>query len=340
MINNDFFNNKGPFTLGQIAEQCDAELLDITKKDVEVSGISAMGNAKSGQICSFYDRKAKAKAAEIKATACITSENLADALSEDVVVLVSKNPKESAWKLSHMFYGIVAPKVEISKNASIHKTAKIGKNCSIADFVVIEENAIIGDNVIIESNSKISRFCEIGDNSIISSNVTIAYTKMGQNCQVSAGTRIGQEGFGYITIAGQHKRVPQLGSVILGNNVEIGSNVCIDRGSLTNTVIGDGTVIDNLVQIAHGVTTGKGCIVVAGAGIAGSSKLEDYVVIGPQVGVIDHVNIGTGAQVVAMSGVMKDLNAGEVVIGIPALPIKEGMKLTAMMHRMVKKQDK
>ena len=160
---------------------------------------------------------------------------------------------------------------------------------------------------------------------------------MGNDCYVYGGARIGLDGFGFMVINGKHQRIPQVGRVIIGNDVEIGANSCIDRGALDDTVIGDGCRIDNLVQVAHNDKLGRGCVIVAQTGIAGSCTFGDYVVCGGQSGFADHLNIGSGAQIGAQSGLMRDVEPGAIVMGYPAVPIKEFMKQVAMVQKLTKK---
>ncbi|MFV0627114.1 MAG: UDP-3-O-(3-hydroxymyristoyl)glucosamine N-acyltransferase [Alphaproteobacteria bacterium] len=334
MVNMTFFKNKGPFTLKEIAEKCELRLPDESKSEMKISAISALDEANETEICSFYDKKSKDKASQTKAGACIVSEELKNFVAAQTVVLVSENPKLSAYKLNLMFYDEVKPETKISERASVHPTAKIGKNCSIGDFAVIGANAEIGDNCIIEPNVTISHSVKIGNNCKIAANSSISYALIGNDCYIYSGARIGQDGFGFLLQQGQHKRIPQLGLVIIGNDVEVGANSCIDRGALDNTIIGDGCRIDNLVQIAHGDKFGRGCVIVAQVGIAGSTTLGDYVVLGGQVGVADHVHIGTGAQVAAQSGVMREIEPGAVMMGTPTVPFKDFMRQVAYIQKM------
>jgi UDP-3-O-[3-hydroxymyristoyl] glucosamine N-acyltransferase len=183
----------------------------------------------------------------------------------------------------------------------------------------------------------IAQGCKIGANCRIGSNASIAYSIIGNNCYIYTGARIGADGFGFQLMAGQHHRIPQLGRVIIGNDVEVGANTCIDRGALDDTIIGDGTRIDNLVQIAHNDKLGRGCVIVSQVGIAGSCTLGDYVVLGGQVGLADHLNIGSGAQVAAQSGAMRDIEAGAVMMGSPCVPFKDYMRQVSFVQKNSKK---
>jgi UDP-3-O-[3-hydroxymyristoyl] glucosamine N-acyltransferase len=229
------------------------------------------------------------------------------------------------------------PQDGISPQASIHSTAQIGKNCFVGPHAVIEENVVIGDDCRIESGAVIAQGCRIGHHCRIGSNAYVSYCNMGNDCYIYAGARIGCDGFGFNLKDGRHVRIPQVGRVLIGNDVEIGANACIDRGALDDTVIGDGTRIDNLVQIAHNDVVGRGCVLVAQVGIAGSCTLGDYVVCGGQVGLADHLTIGSGAQIAAQSGAMRDIEPGAVVMGSPTVPFKDFMRQVAFLQRNSKK---
>lgn len=337
MIDKSFYKNNGPLTLGQVAEMTGSILVDTSKANEAIDDIATMEKAGHNEICFFYDRKAKARAGEIKAKACITTEDLKDFVADGVIVLISSDPKWAFLKLNQALYSEYKPEMSIAATASIDKTASIGRNCFIGENVVIEEDAVIGDNCRIEHNAVIARGCRIGNNCRIGVGAYISYCEMGDDCYVYSGARIGCDGFGFNFKQGRHVRIPQIGRVIIGHDVEIGANACIDRGAMDDTVIGDGCRIDNLVQIAHNDVLGRGCVVVAQVGIAGSCTLGDYVVLGGQVGLADHLNIGSGAQIAAQSGIMRDVEPGAVVMGSPAVPFKDFMRQVSFLQKNSKK---
>ncbi len=337
MVDPIFYNNNGPLTLGEIESVCGVVLQDPGKKSELISNIATMEKAVAGDICFFYDRKSKEKAAQIKATACVTTEELKEFVPANVVVLVGNNPKLAFLKLNQALYSEPRPEANIAPSAKISRSAIIGNNCFIGENVVIDDNAKIGDNCIIEANAVISAGCMIGNNCRIGSGAQISHCFMGNDCYIYSGARIGLDGFGFMMIEGRHQRIPQLGRVIIGNDVEIGANSCVDRGALDDTVIGDGCRIDNLVQIAHNDKLGRGCVVVAQTGIAGSCTFGDYVVCGGQTGFADHLNIGSGAQIGAQSGLMRDVEPGAVVMGYPAVPIKDFMRQVSFIQKSSKK---
>ncbi len=337
MADSRFFENHGPYSLQQICDICGATLKDPSKQEVMIKEIATFTSAKEDEICFFYDKKKKQQAAEIKATACVTTEELSTSLPQGVIVLIAENPKLAFLKLNYAMYSEPRPQAEIKPSAVIAKTARIGENCFIGDHVVLEDNVKIGNNCILEPGCVISRGCEIGDNCRIGVGAHISHCLMGNNCYIYGGARIGWDGFGFMFMEGQHKKIPQLGRVIIGNDVEIGTNSCIDRGAMDDTVIGDGCRIDNLVQVAHNIKLGHGCILVSQTGIAGSCTFGDYVVCGGQSGFADHLNIGSGAQIAAQSGVMRDIEPGMTVMGSPAVPFKDFMRQSAFLIKAGKK---
>lgn len=337
MVDPRFYKNNGPFSLKQIAEICNASLVDETKSDIMINDIASIFKGGEGEISFFFDKKKKDAATNIKTTACVTSKDFVSLIPQDVIVLLSDNPHDSFVKLNYAMYSEILSEAKICETAKIAKTAKIGQNCYIGDYVVIGENVEIGDNCYLEPNCVIADGCKLGNNCRIGSCANIMHSIIGNNVYIYGGARIGWDGFGFQTVQGQHKRIPQLGRVIIGNDVEIGANSCIDRGALDDTIIGDGCRIDNMVQVAHNDVLGQGCILVALTGIAGSCNFGDYVVVGGQAGFADHLNIGSQAQIGAKSGVMRDVEAGTAVMGIPAIGFRDFMKQTATIQKMCKK---
>ena len=337
MVDSRFYKNKGPFALKQIAEICSAELKDPTKADVLIKELAAMETAGEGEICFFFDKKKKEAATEIKATACVTTEAFVDLIPAGVAVLVAKDPHASFVALNYAMYEEILPKPQICASAVVAESAKIGKNCYIGAGAVVGENVEIGDNCRLEPNCVIYDGCKLGNNCRVGANANIMHALIGNNVYIYGGARIGWDGFGFQTEMGVHKRIPQLGRVIIGNDVEIGANTCVDRGALGDTIIGDGCRVDNLVQIAHNDKMGRGCILVAQVGVAGSCTFGDYVVCGGQVGFADHITVGSQAQVGAQSGVMRDIEAGTVVMGTPAIGFRDFMKQTACIQKLWKK---
>ena len=337
MADTSFYENKGPFTLARVAEITGSEMADAAKSEDKIFDIATMEKAGENDICFFYDKKAKEKALSIKAKACVTTKDFAAFIPEGVALLFNDNPKMAFLKLNEAMYAEYKPQIGISPKASVHPSAKIGRNCFIGDCAVVDENAEIGDECRIEAGAYIGRACKIGDRCRIGANASVAYCIMGNDCYIYTGARIGADGFGFEMVGGQHHRIPQIGRVIIGNDVEIGANSCVDRGALDDTVIGDGCRVDNLVQIAHNDKFGQGCVLVAQVGVAGSCHFGDYVVCGGQTGFADHLNVGSGAQIAAQSGVMRDVEPKAVLLGTPAVPFKDFMRQVAFLQKNSKK---
>ena len=314
-----FHNKAGSFRLDAIAELSDCHL-NSDFNHVEISDVSSLSEASKGHLTFLDNIKYKNQLGSTKATACIVHPDLADAAPADLITLISKNPYKSYAIAASMFYPYPnVSETKIANSAVVSQTAVIGKGC------IIEANSYIGDNV------------KIGDNCHIGSNASITHSIIGSKVRIHSGARIGQDGFGFAISPEGFLPVPQLGRVIIQDGVNIGANTCIDRGSGPDTIIGEGTYIDNLVQIGHNVNIGKGCILVAQVGISGSTVIKDYCVFGGQSGVAGHLKIGAQVQVAAQSGVTKDLKTGEKVIGFPARPIREFWREMAKLKKLLSK---
>ena len=221
MVDPRFYKNNGPFSLKQIAEICNASLVDETKSDIMINDIASIFKGGEGEISFFFDKKKKDAATNIKTTACVTSKDFVSLIPQDVIVLLSDNPHDSFVKLNYAMYSEILSEAKICETAKIAKTAKIGQNCYIGDYVVIGENVEIGDNCYLEPNCVIADGCKLGNDCRIGSCANIMHSIIGNNVYIYGGARIGWDGFGFQTVQGQHKRIPQLGRVIIGNDVEI-----------------------------------------------------------------------------------------------------------------------
>jgi len=337
MADNIFYNCFKAKTIKEVANIAHAEIVTKGRDSELIESVQSIESAGNNDICFFYDKKNKDLAQKIKAKACITTKELVSLVPQGVILLISENPKLSFIDLVSAFCEEFHPKAKIEADAVVASTATIGKNCYIGHHTVIEDNVVIGDNCVIEANAVIAHGCKIGNNCRIGNNASVAYCLMGNDCYIYTGARIGQDGFGFSVINGKHKRIPQIGRVIIGNDVEVGANSCIDRGALDDTIVSDGTRIDNLVQIAHNDKIGNCCILVSQTGIAGSCTLGDYVVCGGQAGIADHIKIGSGTQIAAQSGVMRDIEAGAIVMGTPTVPLKDFMRQVAFLQKNSKK---
>lgn len=225
----------------------------------------------------------------------------------------------------------IDPTAKVAASARIAKGVAVGAGVVIDERVEIGENSVIGSGCKIGENSKVGRNCRLDSNVVVYHNCTI-----GNNVVIQANSTIGSTGFGYSFINGAHRLIPHNGGVSIEDFVEIGANCCVDRAKFGNTIIGAGTKIDNLVQIAHNVVIGKGCLIVSLVGISGSCKLGDGVVLGGQVGLVDNIEIGDGVMVGAQSGVSHNIAAGQQVFGSPAIDAKEAFRIFGLMKRLPK----
>jgi UDP-3-O-[3-hydroxymyristoyl] glucosamine N-acyltransferase len=222
----------------------------------------------------------------------------------------------------------------VSTGAVVHATARLEHGVIVDPGAVIGPRAEIGSGTVIGAQVVIGPDVKIGRDCSVAPHVTIQHALIGNRVILHPGVRIGQDGFGYAMGARGHLKVPQIGRVIIQDDVEVGSNTCIDRGAIRDTMIGEGTKIDNLVQIAHNVVIGRHCVIVSQVGISGSATLDDGVVLGGQVGVVGHVRIGAGAQIAASSNVASDIPAGARWGGTPAKPMRDWMREMAVVNRL------
>jgi UDP-3-O-[3-hydroxymyristoyl] glucosamine N-acyltransferase len=253
--------------------------------------------------------------------------------------LIAREPYKAFARAAQAFYPDAPPRPGRAPSAIIDPTAAVPEDCEIGAHVVVEAGVRLGARCRVGPNTVIAAAVELGDDCQIGANVTLSHCLIGARVVLHPGVRIGQAGFGFAPDPNGPVKIPQLGRVIIGDDVDIGANTTIDRGSGHDTVIGPGTMIDNLVQIGHNVVTGRGCILAGQVGISGSTKLGDFVMAGGQAGFAGHLTIGSFARVAAKSGLMRDVAAGETVGGNPALPIRLFMKQVAILQRLARKKD-
>jgi UDP-3-O-[3-hydroxymyristoyl] glucosamine N-acyltransferase len=323
MADRRFFDYVGPLSLADIAERTGAELRNCSDPALMINEIAALDSAVSGEIGFIQNRRYLAALAETGASACFISEDLAARAPGHIALLVTGRPRRSFARISRAFHPDIVGRPEIHSSAIIAASARVGADCLIEAGAVIGENAVIDQGCWIGANAVIGKAVSLGAGTQIGANASLSHCEIGARCVIYPGARIGQPGFGFEMDASGSIKMPQLGRVIIADDVEVGANTTIDRGAGPDTTIGSGTMIDNLVQIGHNVEIGKGCIIVAQVGIAGSSKLGDYVVLAGQVGVGGHLTIGNGVQVAAQSGVTKTILDGQRMGGSPTVPIRD-----------------
>jgi len=319
------------FTLKDIATVVDGKL--IGDSNIIIEGVSEIQNGEKGTISFLGNQFYKKYIESTLASAIIVSD--VDYLNNKDGIVV-KNPQLAIAKVLYMFFPDNYLSGGIHPNAVIDSSAKIGKNVTIESGVVIGANAVIDSNAFIGANSYIGNDTIINMNSKIYQNVVIYHDiEIGKNSIIHSSAVIGSDGFGFVTDKNNHLKIPQTGKVIIGDQVEIGSNTVIDRATIGKTIIGNMTKIDNLVHIGHNVEIGSGCLITAQVGIAGSAKIGDGCIFGGQAGVVPHITLGPNSVIAAKSGVTKSLAGNQMYGGYPARPIREQHKRDALYNEIV-----
>jgi UDP-3-O-[3-hydroxymyristoyl] glucosamine N-acyltransferase len=340
MADPKFFTKAGPFTLAQLAKISGAVISDSVNADAVYNDVAPLDAAESHHV-SFLDNTRYAEAFRASgAGACIIRQEYADAAPAGMALLVTPDPYRAYAKIATAFYPLPVASGDISSSARIDETAEIGEGAEIAVGAVISAHAKIGARCRIGENAVIGPGVILGDDSSVGACASLAYCEVGVRVLIYPGVRIGQDGFGFAPGAEGHLKVPQLGRVIIGDDVEIGANSTIDRGSGPDTIIGSGARIDNLVQIGHNVQIGRGCILVSQVGVSGSTEVGDFAVLAGQVGVAGHLKIGAGAKIAAQGGAIQDVPPGVEVGGTPTVPVRQWLRTAAYMNKLMKKKGK
>lgn len=333
---NSFFKNLGPFALKDICTILNMPLPEGADEASLIQQAKPLSLASEEDISFLFNKKYLSDLETTKAGFCLVEEAYAKHVPAGTVALITSQPyRDWALVLKH-FYQDATRAEGISPFAKIHPSARLGDNISIGAFSTIGAYAIIGHNTVIDDHVVIQKNVEIGDNCHIESHTTLSHCHIGHHVHIKPGSRIGQSGFGFHMDEKGPIDVLQLGIVCIGDGTEIGANVCIDRGSMHNTVIGKGVRIDNLVQIAHNVEVGDYSVLVAQVGVAGSTKLGQYVIAAGQVGIAGHLDIGDGVKIAAQSGLMRSVEAGQTVGGSPAMPVRDWHRQTIILNQLVR----
>ncbi len=299
--------------------------------DIEITSVCSIEEAEEGSITFLTNRNLIEKLRGSRASAVIVSEYLEDLPIPQIVV---KDPRYAFAQILRHLYVRPHPPKGVMEGAYVSPTASLGRDITLYPNVYVSDGVRIGDRSVLYPGVYIGEGSTIGEDCLIYPNVTIREgVRIGSRVTVHSGTVIGSDGFGYVMHEGRHEKIPQVGGVVIEDDVEIGACVTIDRATTGNTVIGEGTKIDNLVQIGHNVKIGKHCIIVAQVGIAGSTELGNYVTLAGQVGISDHLKIGDGCIVGAKSGVMRNLTRG-AYSGIPATEHRKWLKTQAIIERL------
>ncbi|MCQ8185550.1 UDP-3-O-(3-hydroxymyristoyl)glucosamine N-acyltransferase [Parvularcula maris] len=318
-----FFRRNGVLSIAEAAEIGGAE---IVRGSGSVETVAELSTGGDGALV-FAE---KLKGAPAPAVALIVPEGQAS-VCEDFpgAVLEARSPKLAFSKIAAAMFTSFA-----EEGLEGEGPGERGEACRIHQSAVIDPSAVLGANVVIGPGSFVGPGVVIGDGTSLAAQVSITHATLGKNCRIHAGAKIGEAGFGYTAGETGPQRVPQLGAVRIGDEVDIGALTTVDRGMLSDTVIGDLTKIDNLCQVAHNCRIGRGVLIASQTGISGSCTIGDYVMMGGQVGMADHLHIGDGAVIAAKAGLMRDVEPGGKVGGTPAKPMRQWMKETAALGRL------
>ena len=337
MADSRFFHKVDGLTLEDIArvgEVTIPEGIDTSRVFADVASITEAGE---NDISWAFIPAMREPLSQTKAGAVIVPEKFLEFVPVGVIPLVSADPHRSYGLVASAFYPHQV-EAEISPRANVHETAVIGEGSCVAAGAYIGKNVVLGKRCDIRPNAVIEDGVQMGDDCVVGANATVSHCVAGNKVYIYPGAHVGQDGFGFAMSAKGPVKVPQLGRVVIGDDVEIGSSTTVDRGAMGDTVIGSGSRIDNLVQVAHNVKLGRCCVMVSQVGIAGSCEFGDFVVAGGQVGFAGHLKIGTGAQIAAQSGLMNDVPAGSVLMGSPAVPRVEFMRQQIAVRNLTKKK--
>jgi UDP-3-O-[3-hydroxymyristoyl] glucosamine N-acyltransferase len=305
-----------------------------------IAGLGDLSSAGSDEAAFCADKRHAAALRACRAGLCLVPAALRADVPAGVVALVVPDAARAFARLAAWFYPeAMAPvsdfgTVGVSPGAHVHPTARLEPEVTIDPGAVVGPGAAIGGRTLIRANAIVGPGVQIGRDCVVGAGAVVTHACLGDRVVLHAGVKIGQDGFGYLPGKAGHAKVPQLGRVLIQNDVEVGAGSTIDRGALRDTVIGEGTKLDNLVQIAHNVVIGRHCIIVAQVGIAGSTTLGDFVVIGGAAGIAGHLSIGDGAQVAAAAAVMHDVPAGARWAGYPAQDARAAFKEIAAVRRL------
>jgi UDP-3-O-[3-hydroxymyristoyl] glucosamine N-acyltransferase len=339
-----FFDRAGPFSLRAIGEAADARVPADADTGIEITDVRPLDAAGEGHVSFLDNPKYLPLFAHTGASACLVAAKFASQAPNGTVCLVSPEPYRSFAKVLALFYPDAGtPKVAreqgVDRPSPIHPSARLEQGVVVEPGAVIGREAEIGRGTTIAAGTVIGYRVHIGRDCFIGPNATVTHAVIGNRVIIHAGASIGQDGFGFAMGKAGHLKVPQIGRVIIQDDVEIGANTTVDRGALRDTIIGEGTKIDNLVQIGHNVVIGRHCIIVAQTGISGSSELGDFVALGGQVGVVGHVKIGAGAQIAASSNVRGNVPPGVRWGGTPAKPARLWFRELTVLRRLAERKD-
>ncbi|ODN71150.1 UDP-3-O-(3-hydroxymyristoyl)glucosamine N-acyltransferase [Methylobrevis pamukkalensis] len=337
-----FFRPARTFTVAEIAALVKGRVAAGDPEAV-ITGVAPLSEAGEGQLTFLDNPRYLADFRATRATACICGTKYAAQAPEGVAMIVAASPYRASAMVVQALFPDATRLTGAFGNSGIHPAAVVHPDARLEDGVCVEPGAVIGpraeigSGTVICANAVIGHDVRIGRDGYVGAGATVMFALVGNRVIIHPGVRIGQDGFGFAMGPSGHMKVPQIGRVAIQDDVEIGANTTIDRGANRDTIIGEGTKIDNGVQIGHNVVVGRHCVIVSQSGISGSSTLGDFVALGGQAGISGHLRIGTGAQVAGNSGVASDIPAGEKWGGSPAMPLRQWMKGVRTLRKLAAK---
>lgn len=332
-----FFDRAGPFSLAEIARVTGAELAPNAEGARMLDDVQPLADATSGHVSFLDNRKYAEQLRVTKAGACLVHPGAAALVPPATAALLTKAPYRGFALALHHFYPTASWSMAAADSrVPVHPSAEIEEDVVIEPGAVVGPEARIGRGSRIAAGAVVGYRVAIGRGCYIGAQASVVHALVGDRVILHPGVRIGQDGFGFAMGREGHLKVPQIGRVIIQDDVEIGANSCVDRGALKDTIIGEGTKIDNLVQIGHNVVIGRHCVIVGQCGISGSSVLGDYVVMGGQAGMVGHIKVGAGAQIAGASHVKDDVPPGVRMAGTPARPFRQWARESYALARLAR----
>ncbi|WP_414471139.1 UDP-3-O-(3-hydroxymyristoyl)glucosamine N-acyltransferase [Microvirga sp. M2] len=345
MTESTFFPRSQTLTLRQVAEMAQTTLPDGADGEFLLKGVAPLESAGPNDLAYMDNPAYGAALSATQAAACLVTPRFAGKVPPQTVALVTPMAyRVFAAVMGKMFPSAMRPETSfaatgISPGSFVHPSARLEYGVTVDPGAVVGPHAEIGAGTIVGAHAVIGPHVKIGRDCSLGAHVSVSNAFLGNRVILHPGVRVGQDGFGFAMGPQGHLKVPQIGRVIIQDDVEIGANTTVDRGASRDTVIGEGTKIDNLVQIGHNVVIGRHCVIVAQVGIAGSTTLEDYVVLGGQVAVKGHVRVGMGAQIAATSAINGDVPAAARWGGVPARPVREWFREMTALKKLASKGD-